>query len=295
MLTALLVAGCRSEAIPSTPTIDLDKVATIVAATLSAPAPATETIPASATVPAATHTPAATGTPTLILTPTNQTGEVSGSICYRTRDIPAMTAYFQKIENEDTTELSIKSGQSDYSIDLAPGEYIAFAWVADYSLGGLYSEAVPCGMRIDCEDHKAITFEVNAGETLEDIDICDWFAFNVPQPPNKPSEEIHGSISGQINYPGGSPPALHIVALNINTSYWYYVLTLAGATRYTISDLPPGPYQVVAYLRDGSSGGHADVSHNLSPVEVKAGEGSSADITDWSAPAGSFPDDPTEW
>lgn len=206
-----------------------------------------------------------------------------------------MTAYFQETEEEETNELSIEAGQSSYSIDLLPGEYIAFAWVDDYSLGGLYSEAVPCGLRSDCEDHTAITFEVSAGETLEGIDICDWYAFNVPQPPDKPSEEIHGSISGLIGYPGGSPPALHIVAFNLNTSYWYYVLSLAGATRFTIPDLPPGTYHVVAYLRDGSAGGYANAAHNPSPVEVKAGESSSADITDWSAPAGSFPEDPTEW
>jgi hypothetical protein len=272
-------------------------VATIVAATLNAPKPATETVEVlpSATTPADTQVSTVTSSPTLIPSPTSPVGEVSGRVCYRTRDIPAMTAFFQEVDEKQTSELKVAAGQSDYRIDLAPGKYIAFAWLEDYSLGGLYSEAVPCGMKIECKDHAAITFELRAGDKLEGIDICDWFAFNVPQPPDRPVEDIRGSISGQISYPGGSTPELHVVAFNVDTSYWYYALSLAGATRFTISNLPPGTYQLVAYPRDGSAGGAADAAHALTPILVKAGETSSASITDWNAPAGTFPPDPTEW
>lgn len=298
ILIGLLAVGCRSAESPPTPTIDINQVATIVAATLNAPEPATETAPAAPTPTMTSGIPEPTATATATLTPTGSpqtTGEVIGRICYRTRDIPAMTAYFQETESEKTTELPIQAGQTSYSIDLSPGEYIAFAWLEDFSVGGLYSQAVPCGLRGECTDHAAIKFEVKAGETVEGIDICDFYAFNVPEPPDKPSDEIRGTISGQISYPDGSPPALHIVAFNIGTSYWYYILSLSGAGNFTIPDLPPGTYHLVAYQRDGRAGGYADSSHNLIPVEVKAGETSSGSITDWSAPASSFPNDPTEW
>jgi hypothetical protein len=299
-LAVLLASGCRPEATQTVPAIDSDQVATIVAATLNAPKPATETpqAPASATTSVETQVPSPSSSPTTTpsqTVPANETGEVTGRICYRTREVPPMTAFFQETDEKQTSELKIEAGQTSYNIDLAPGEYVAFAWLEDYSLGGLYSEAVPCGMRSDCLDHTAITFEVQAGETLEGIDICDWFAFNVPQPPDRPEDEIRGSISGQINHPDGSPPELHVVAFNLDTSYWYYTLNVAGSTRFTISDLPPGTYHVVAFQRDGRAGGYTDGTHALIPVVVKAGETSSASIADWNLPAASFPPDPTEW
>jgi hypothetical protein len=301
LITALIASGCQAEPTQVAPTIDNDLVATIVAATLNAVTTPEETMPASATVAVETQAPSTTSSPTLVSSATStlaQTGEVTGRICFRTSEIPAMTVFFQESEEADekeTYELKVDAGQSSYSIDLAPGKYIAFAWVQDYSLGGLYSEAVPCGMGIECTDHKAITFEVKAGDKIEGIDICDWYAFNVPQPPDRPEEEIRGSISGQISHPDGAPPELHVVAFNLDTSYWYYTLTLAGATRFTLSDLPPGNYHVVAYQRDGRAGGYADGGHTLIQVVVKAGETSSASITDWNAPVGTFPPDPTGW
>jgi hypothetical protein len=300
MIAALLVSGCRSAEPPPAATIDNDLVATIVAATLNVAEPATETIeaPASATTAVETLAPSTTSSATQVPSSTAQTGEVTGRICYRTSAIPAMTAFFQETDETDdrqTSELKIETGQSSYSIDLAPGKYVAFAWLEDFSLGGLYSEAVPCGLRSNCLDHTAITFEVRAGETLEGIDICDWYAFNVPQPPDRPAEEIRGRISGQISHPDGAPPELHVVAFNVDTSYWYYTLNRAGSTSFTISNLPPGTYHVVAYQQDGRAGGYADGAHSLIPVVVKAGETSSASITDWNAPSGAFPPDPTQW
>lgn len=102
-------------------------------------------------------------------------GTVAGKICYPSEFIPAMTAYFMAAASGEYTELLIAENQSDYQIDLLPGQYIAFAYTAD-ELGGSYSRAVPCGLSVDCPDHTTLAFEVRAGETTSGVDICDWYS-----------------------------------------------------------------------------------------------------------------------
>ena len=76
--------------------------------------------------------------------------------------------------------------QAIYSLELEPGEYVAFAYPLEGSitLGGMYSEAVPCGLDVECTDHTLLAFTVLPGETIEGIDICDWYAQDQvpPQP-----------------------------------------------------------------------------------------------------------------
>jgi hypothetical protein len=147
-IIALFAAGCRP-AEPTSVPFQMPPGATIVAATLNAPKPATETLqavetlqlPPSETAPAETPTPTASSTPTLIPSPTASTGEVSGRICYRTNAIPAMTAFFQDAADEkQTSELKIAAGQNSYTVGLPPGKYIAFAWLEDYSRAGCISK-----------------------------------------------------------------------------------------------------------------------------------------------------------
>lgn len=205
-----------------------------------------------------------------------------------------MTAYFQETGSQGVIELPISAGQTSYQVTLPPGTYIAYAWVIDFSLGGLYSEAVPCGLRATCSDHKPISFTVDGINYVEGIDLCDWYAFGVPEPPGKPALDIKGAISGQIIHPDGSPPELRVVAFNQTSGYWYWVKTISGQVDYSIPSLPPGVYHLVAYPDVGQAGGHADAGHKLLDVQVKAGEtAAGVSIADWNAPSGAFPPDPT--
>ena len=62
----------------------------------------------------------------------------------------------------------------------------------------------------------------------------------------------------------------------------------------SITELPPGIYNVVAYDPQGSAGGYADADHNLLDVTVEPGKVTEGiDINDWNAPAGTYPPDPT--
>lgn len=107
------------------------------------------------------------------ITPTAVTGWVSGQLCYPSERIPPMKLYFRD-ENDVITELDTVANQARYTLELHPGEYISFAWVPEYQLGGLYSQAVLCAANENCTDHSPVQFEVIAGQSLTGIDLCDW-------------------------------------------------------------------------------------------------------------------------
>jgi hypothetical protein len=193
-----------------------------------------------------------------------------------------MTVYFETGESHTVTDLPISGNQPTYSIDLAPGNYLAYAWLNDFSLSGSYSR---CGAAAGCSDAKPLSFNVLAGQTSTGIDICDWThgPFDIPYPPGHDAQSTTGNISGSIaGYPYGSLPVLTVVAFNQGNGYWYWVGTASGQNSYSITELPPGTYQVVAYDNKNRSGGSL-------PVTVTAGKTVTANIGDW---GGSYPDNP---
>ena len=306
-IPALLVAAALLLALSScvlsdkgiTPTPHQARLETLVAATLNAVEPvgtASPTSPKATQTATVTSTPSPTVPPTALLTPT-PAPNVLGKVCSPAEGVPAMNAYFQETTSNVVVVLPIATNQTSYKINLPPGTYIAYAWMPDFSLGGLYSKAVPCGLKASCQDHTLLPFTITAGDPLTGIDLCDWYAgpFNVPYPPGVEASKLTGSIAGRLTFPGEGIPKLRVVAFNLGTRNWYYVNTNPGSNAYTIPDLPPGTYHVVAYDARGNAGGYADAtSHNLSDVIVKAGEKTSgADITDWYAPPGTFLADPT--
>ena len=326
LFIAILVTSCKQSPAPTdtteptraptqaaTSTLDA-LVATRVAATLTAQAaPPTSTLSATTTdtpqptvttttaatatttpTSTVTETPAATHTPSPTPSPTPAKSAAAGAVCYLVgQAIPAMTAYFQNSATGEVTELPIASGQIAYTITLTPGTYIAYAWLPDFSFGGLYSNAVPCGLKASCDDHAARPFTVQAGDVTEDIDICDWYTgpFVIPYPPGQEPTTTVGTISGSIFYPSGNPPVLKVVAFNVKTGYWYWVGTVSGATYFTLADLPPGIYHVVAYADNGQAGGYADSAHDLIDIVLKAGQTAIIEINDWE---GSYPANPVK-
>lgn len=292
LLAALLLAACSPAA--ATPT--LDRVGTAVALTLTAgfvpsdtptPEPPASTPPPPTGSPTLTATASSTPTETATPTPTEQAFSLTGRVCFPGGSIPAMTLYFENLDTEQVTELPVQVGQDHYEVNLPPGEYQAYAWLLDFSYGGLFSKAVNCGSGSNCDDHTPQTFVLEAGDRLQGVDICDWYAgpFNIPYPPGVDQAVVTGSISGAISFPGGNPPAFKVVAFNQNTGNWVYVTTNPGQTSYTIAGLHPGIYQIAAYGEDGNTGGHPAI------VTVQAGERTvGIDITDW---GGNVPPDPT--
>lgn len=209
VLAALLGSAVACELPSDTP--PADPVATSVSATLTASAlesPSEEPPPTEEIVP--TDSPAPT------------TGTISGSICYPSEFIPAMTAYFEETGSSTATELQIAENQSSYSIDLPPGTYTAYVWRDGYELGGSYSQAVPCGLHVSCTDHSLIPVTVTAGTEVTGVDLCDWYgeAGDVPLPP--------GAAPPTATPPPGG------VSFNCDGTYQRIRITDAGAGGKTL-------------------------------------------------------------
>ena len=115
-----------------------------------------------------------------------------------------------------------------------------------------------------------------------------------------------GSISGSLNYPSESLPAMYVTALQVGTQNYQYVITAEGQQTYTIDGLAPGNYNVVAYTVGGQSfpaglaGGYtqavvcgltaACTDHTLVTIPVAAGQSVlGINPADWYLVDGAFP------
>ncbi len=122
------------------------------------------------------------------------------------------------------------------------------------------------------------------------VDIETKYRLTITIPPLTPIVTT-GQISGSIFYSGGTNPALHIVAYNLETNLWYFLKTGENASSYEIGGLPPGTYNLVAYSKENMASGH------LNPITVSAGEATgNINFTNWvEVDASGFPPDPLNW
>lgn len=141
-----------------------------------------------------------------------------------------------------------------------------------------------------------------AGETTSysmDVIIPPLGSEDAPSSSSTPTganeDKTPGAVSGGIVYPASTVPAFHVVAFNTQNSYWYWVGFAPNTWAYSITDLPPGTYNVVAYPDGaGLEGGYASAGGALLPVKVEPGKTTpGVDITIWLDPAASpYPNDP---
>ncbi len=109
-------------------------------------------------------------------------GSITGDICYPSESIPPLNLHFINTETRDDVVISSELNQSKYTLENVPlGEYIAFAYVRGMQEnGGAYTEAVSCGLKVECTDHTIIRFLVEEKATTTGIDICDWYGAEIP-------------------------------------------------------------------------------------------------------------------
>ena len=281
LFSAVLLTSCTGGQ------ADADSIATIVAATLQV----------------AQQTTGPTAGPVTEEVPPS-TGTVEGAICFPSEGIPPMNVYLQEQAAQEPAIVPIAQNQSSYSQEVPAGTYTAFAWMPDFSLGGSYSQAVACGLSADCSDHSLLQFQVSAGQTTTDIDVCDWYGEpdDVPLPPGVDAQ--FGSIGGKLSYPSSFIPPLTIVAFNTNSSSWQMIQTQQNQGTYQFDGLSVGTYYVVAYVTGDNFGGGYTAAvpcglsvdctdHSLLPVTVIANQVTSGiDPQDWYAPPDAFPANP---
>ena len=116
--------------------------------------------------------------------PGGQSGSITGQLSFPASGLPAMAivAYHVGGAPNDYHYVTTAQGQGTYQIDNLP---VTSYYVVAYSLGGGgftaglaggYSQAVPCGLSVDCTDHSLIAIQVNAGQATSGIDPGDWYA-----------------------------------------------------------------------------------------------------------------------
>jgi hypothetical protein len=83
------------------------------------------------------------------------------------------------------------ANQSQYQIsDLPVGTYHVVAFVRDTpDISGAYTHAVPCGLSVDCENHRLIDVKVYPGQTASGVDPVDFYVdpeeWNWPDDPTR--------------------------------------------------------------------------------------------------------------
>ncbi len=284
LAAALLLAACGGGEEAANP----DDIATIVAATLEA---------AEAAAPAATEPSATTGT-------------IAGQLSYPSEGIPPLNVVAFDVNSDAWFMVATQQNQQSFELEnLPPGSYYLVAYTTDSNYGGGYTAAVPCGLTADCTDHQLLPLIVNAGETTE-ADPADWYAAEEDFPANLtlPEEEGGvGSIAGALAYPSESIPPMNVVAYDVNSSAWFYIITQQNQQSYQFDGLPAGTYYVVAYPTGQTEygGGYTAAvlcglsvdctDHSLLPVQVKGSQVTEdVDLTDFYADPGTFPVSPVQ-
>ena len=318
-LIALIIAACLLAGCAAAPQVDLQATNQASIATLAALA-ITETAmaqpaqaesaqsetPASPTLPAADAAitpPVVQGTPVDPL----QFGSLSGELGYPGEAIPPLRVVAFNRTNGEHHTLETAAQQDVFRFEnLPPGEYQVVAYLlSGGELAGGYTQAVACGLSVECSDHSLVPVQVLAGQEASGVQVRDWYAppGSFPADPLA-SPALPGKISGRLFYPSEGIPPLRVVAFHLDSGQYYAIDTQQNQATYLIEGLPPGVYQVVAYVGTGGlAGGYTQAvpcglsvecsDHSLIPVQVLSGqETGNVDLADWYAPEGSFPPNP---
>jgi hypothetical protein len=149
------------------------------------PSPQIEAIPA-ATLTASIE-PAVTATTEQTENATQTPGSIRGNLSYPSEFIPPLRVVAFRVEDgiwsQYYTYVTTNLNASEYQIDgLQPGFY----WITAYTiptgdgapagLAGGYSQAVLCGLSVDCTDHSLVIVEVKSGQVTGGADPADWYA-----------------------------------------------------------------------------------------------------------------------
>lgn len=115
------------------------------------------------------------------------TGTIEGRVSYPSDFRPELYVYAIDVNDEDHWYTVTVEGTSreepgddpegDYTLDVAPGTYyvLAYETLTPRASAGLYSEAVPCGLTVACNDHTLIPVTVRAEDRRTGIDPTDWY------------------------------------------------------------------------------------------------------------------------
>lgn len=106
-------------------------------------------------------------------------GSIAGQLSYPSEFIPslAIVAYVDGGSPFDYYYVITPENNGTYQLDnLPPGNYHVVAYVISGGLSAGYSQAVPCGLSVDCTDHSLISVSVTGGQVTQGVNPQDWYA-----------------------------------------------------------------------------------------------------------------------
>jgi len=107
-------------------------------------------------------------------------GAISGNLSYPSSFIPPLAIVAFRVGGSPTDYyyVTTKQGDTTYTISgMTNGEYYVVAYLLDNpSFAAGYSQAVPCGLSVDCTDHSLIPVPVANGGATTNINPGDWYA-----------------------------------------------------------------------------------------------------------------------
>jgi hypothetical protein len=146
------------------------------------------------TNPALNATPTASVFPTFSPEPSPGAplnGTITGKLSYPSEFIPPMRVVAFSLTDGKAYFVDTALNQTEYSIDVPAGTYYVVSYphegvpgntgqVDSYTLGGGpfaggYTQMVPCGLDVSCDDHALIQITVTAGQMVV-VDPADWYA-----------------------------------------------------------------------------------------------------------------------
>jgi hypothetical protein len=126
----------------------------------------------------------------------NQQGTISGALGYPSEGHPAMRVYAIRTSGQQYQYVDVHENAGNYRLELAAGEYYILVEVPDFGENEFdagYTIVGKCLMENNlagapCQDveNGLLAILLQPGQTLEDIDIVDWF----------PTDDIFPTVPG---------------------------------------------------------------------------------------------------
>lgn len=112
-------------------------------------------------------------------------GSIQGSLSYPSEFIPSLAVVAFRVGggSGEYSFVTTQQGQATYSISVEPGRYFVVAYILGGGYAGGYSQAVSCGLQVNCSDHSLIPVIVSEGAAVTGIDPADWYAPEGAFPP----------------------------------------------------------------------------------------------------------------
>jgi hypothetical protein len=125
-------------------------------------------------------------------------GTVTGKLSYPSEFLPPMRVVLFSLTDKKAYFVDTAKGQGQFSLTVPAGTYYLVSYpyegtagntgqVDSYTLGGGpyaggYTQMVPCGLSVDCQDHTLLPVTVTQGQTVS-ADPGDWYAPEGTFPP----------------------------------------------------------------------------------------------------------------